>query len=176
MRLAAAITPADTSRAFAALAPLFRYPDASYDCRIGEAQRHASLDPFVAATGSLDLAARQAAYTATFDLTPACSPYLGVHLFGEENPDRARLMIGLRQTYLRAGMNPDRNELPDHVADVLELASSDCEERDDLIRLVLMPATTKMNEILSPTANPYRHLVAAALAACAEAIAPGGSS
>ena len=124
---------------FAALAQQFRYPAG---------------DPDLAAT-----------YTSTFDLAPSCSPYVGVHLFGDENPDRARLMVGLRQAYERIGMS-EGDELPDHIANVLAFAARDPEEREELILLVLVPALAKMNDILAPTANPYRHVVATALHLC----------
>jgi nitrate reductase molybdenum cofactor assembly chaperone NarJ/NarW len=138
---------------YAALAPLFRYPDAAYPQRMRDA-----------GAGTLDLAAWQTAYTSTFDLTPSCSPYLGVHLFGDENRDRARLMVGLRQSYTRAGMAVNHGELPDHIAEVLDFVDrAPGDEREDLLRLVVVPALQKMDEILRPTSNPYRHLVSAAL-------------
>jgi len=120
--------------ALAALAPRFRYPD------------------------DTDL---QPIYTATFDLAPSCSPYLGTHLFGDDSGDRARLMIGLRG----AGVAGD--ELPDHIAEVLAHAQrfSD-DEWSELVTLVLLPVLTKMDELLRATANPYRDVVAEALAIC----------
>ena len=150
--------------AFTALAPLFRYPDANY---AGNLQAAAAavpqLEPFAREIARLDLAAQQATYTMTFDLAPSCSPYLGVHLFGDENRDRGRLMVGLRLSYDRAGIGND-GELPDHVAEVLAFAEqADRDEWHDLESLVVRPALRKMDEILRPTSNPYRHLVSAAL-------------
>jgi nitrate reductase molybdenum cofactor assembly chaperone NarJ/NarW len=141
------------------LAPLFRYPEGPPSIEPGDAD----LDAFAREMSALSIAEQQSAYTATFDLAPSCTPYLGVHLFGDENPDRARLMVGLRLAYRRMGIEND-GELPDHVAEVLAFAErDDVDERDDLRRLVLVPALTKMKAILEPTANPYRHLVVAAL-------------
>ena len=138
------------------LAPLFRYPDAPLSIP-------GDLQAFATEMAALDLSQQQAAYTSTFDLAPSCTPYLGIHLFGDENPDRARLMVGLKLAYKRLGIEPS-TELPDHIAEVLEFAErDDVEERDELRQFVLVPALTKMHGILSPTANPYRHLVAAAL-------------
>ncbi|HLJ75287.1 MAG TPA: molecular chaperone TorD family protein [Thermoanaerobaculia bacterium] len=152
------------------LAPLFRYPEAPLTIE-GE-----DLAAFAKEMAALDLAGQQATYTATFDLAPSCSPYLGIHLFGEENRDRARLMVGLKLAYKRLGIDSriDSNgELPDHVAEVLAFAEVDeAEEREELRRFVLLPALTKMNAILAPTANPYRHLVATAL----RQAAAGGAS
>ena len=106
-----------------------------------------------------------AVYTATFDLGPSCSPYVGVHLFGDENPDRARLMVGLRLAYERIGMS-EGGEMPDHIANVLAFAACETEEREELLKFVLIPALRKMNDILAPTSNPYRKVVAEALEAC----------
>ena len=120
--------------AFADLAPQFRYPSAPE---------------------------LQSIYTATFDLAPSCSPYLGTHLFGDDSRDRARLMLGLRA----AGVAGE--ELPDHIAEVLASAPrfSD-EEWRELVPLVLEPALAKMDALLRETSNPYRHAVAEALALC----------
>lgn len=136
------------------LAHLFRYPEAPIACDV---------EAFASEMNALDLSEQQATYTSTFDLAPSCTPYLGIHLFGDENPDRARLMVGLKLAYKRLGIEPN-NELPDHIAEVLAFAErDDVEERDELRQFVLIPALTKMHSILSPTSNPYRHLVAAAL-------------
>jgi nitrate reductase assembly molybdenum cofactor insertion protein NarJ len=71
-------------------------------------------------------------------------------------------MVGLRMSYRRAG-DADAAELPDHVAEVMGFASRfDDEEWRDLVPLVLAPALAKMDALLRPTSNPYRHLIAAA--------------
>ncbi|HJT17557.1 MAG TPA: molecular chaperone TorD family protein [Thermoanaerobaculia bacterium] len=141
------------------LAPLFRYPEAPLPAGDND------LAAFSNEMAPLNLSQRQSLYTSTFDLAPSCSPYVGIHLFGEENRDRARLMVGLKLAYIRAGMESS-GELPDHIADVLAFAERrDEAEHQELVDYVLLPALTKMNAILAPTKNPYRHLVAAALRA-----------
>ena len=74
-------------------------------------------------------------------------------------------MVGLRLAYKRVGMS-EGDEMPDHIANVLAFASRETEEREELMHLVLVPALKKMNEILAPTSNPYREVVAEALKAC----------
>jgi nitrate reductase delta subunit len=152
---------------FDALAPLFRYPDERYAAKVGVAQTLLSvpeLGSFAEEIALLDLKSQQAAYTSTFDLAPSCSPYVGVHLFGDENRDRARLMLGLRSSYAGLGMDTNGGELPDHIAEVLAFAARvDGEEAGELRRFILVPALKKMDEILRPTSNPFRHLVSAAL-------------
>lgn len=147
------------------LAPLFRYPTQPLVIE------RAELAAFAKEMATLDLAQQQSTYTSTFDLAPSCSPYTGIHLFGEENRDRARLMVGLKLAYQRVGMDSN-GELPDHIAEVLAFADrKDAVEHQELIDFVLLPALTKMNAILAPTKNPYRHLVAAAL----RQVSPGGA-
>ena len=161
--------------ALEALAPLFRYPDAAFPLRLAEAREVVpALEAFARETAALDAATLEVTYTSTFDLAPSCSPYLGAHLFGEDGVARARLMLGLQRS-----RSP---ELPDHIAEVLASAPRfDAEEWRDLEKLVLSPALEKMNEILSPTSNPYRHLITAASSLLPPALCPlrpdlGGAS
>jgi nitrate reductase assembly molybdenum cofactor insertion protein NarJ len=144
---------------FAALAPLFRYPDDGFRHHLDEAQRAAPpVASFANAIADVRLDSLQALYSSTFDLAPSCSPYLGSHVFGDETPERARLMLGLRMK------GAGSTELPDHIAEVLARADAfDDDEWHELRELILVPALAKMDELLRATANPYRHLVAAVL-------------
>ena len=146
-------------QALAALAPLFRYPDSEFRRKLEGAYRIVpALEHFAGAVAAVPLDELQALYSSTFDLAPLCSPYVGSHVFGDDAPERARLMVGLRSK------GAGTTELPDHVAEVLAHAPKmDSEEWRDLHSLVVRPALRKMNELLRVTANPYRHLVAAAL-------------
>ena len=142
-----------------AIAPLLRYPDGQFAENLEKARPlGASIEAFAQETSSLDLGALQTIYTSTFDLAPACSPYLGVHLFEDDGRERAALMVGLRMR----GVASDGRELPDHVAEVIASeASFDAEEWSDLVRLVLRPALARMEDLLRDSANPFRHLIAA---------------
>lgn len=155
------------SESFAALAELFRYPDAPLNvCPNGDAE----LEAFAREIAALDRGQLEATYTSTFDLAPSCSPYLGAHLFGDEGPERGRLLIGLRGSYANAGVDFDESELPDHIAEVLAFAAhEEAEEWADLVRLILVPALTKMDELVRGSSNPYRHLIAAARKTAAQA-------
>jgi nitrate reductase delta subunit len=166
---------------FAALAELFRYPDGSFSHRLDVAQRvlceDGALDAFAVETSSLGTPELEATYTSTFDLAPSCSPYLGAHLFGSEDRDRGRLLLGLRSSCQRAGVDVDDRELPDHIAHVLQLAAhEEQEEWPDLVRLILVPALEKMEALVAPSTNPYRHLIAAAHHAGEVALCRGGQS
>ena len=146
-----------TRATLAALAPLYRYPEERVDAH---AEAHGEpLASFFAEMRALPLAQQQELYTRTFDLAPSCSPYLGVHLFGDDDSRRARLMMGLRRIQKRGP------ELPDHIAEVLAIAESfDEAEWGELVALVLGPALAVMHMSLCDSANPYRHLVAATAA------------
>ena len=149
------------------VAPLLRHPDGLFPLHLRDAMERPDPDlaAFAEEARRCALAELQSVYTSTFDLAPSCSPYLGIHLFGDESRDRARLMVGLRMAYRREGSAGDA-ELPDHVAEVLGFATRFAEDEwDELTRLVLVPALTRMDELLRNSVNPYRHVVAAALRA-----------
>ena len=186
MTLAPVMESNRAREASTALAPLFRYPDHEYSRWLTRARRVLSeldpdaaraLDAFAEDVSEVKPGELQATYTSTFDLAPSCSPYLGVHLFGDEARDRARLLVGLRGEYAKRDTTTEQGELPDHVAEVLSFANEFGEkEWSDLVQLVLAPALRAMDGLLSPSTNPYRHLIAAARHLSAAAEPTGGES
>ena len=119
------------------------------------------IDQFRSNWCSLTLQERQETYTRTFELTPACAPYVSVHLFGEESFARSRFMTGLAQTYARFGLDT-RGELPDHLSIVLRAYEwLEPEERKDLRDYCLAKALTAMQSALSRSHNLYLDLVTA---------------
>jgi nitrate reductase delta subunit len=166
------------SNAFATLSRLFRYPDGPIDCLNVDVPDVArgSVEAFAREVSALDRDQLESAYTSTFDLAPSCSPYVGAHLFGEDDRDRGRLLAGLRMTYEKTGLRFDERELPDHIAEVLAFAEhEEAEEWPELVKLILVPALTKMDAVLRSSTNPYRHLVAAARQASEAALIRGES-
>ena len=171
------------ARINASLAPLFMWPGEDYLQQIDAARASAAfcdrqsarkLQELANGLGGLTASEREITYTATFDLAPSCSPYLGIHLFGEDSRDRSRLMVGLRTTFDSAGHDCG-GELPDHLAVVLSFASHfEEEEWGDLVHLILVPALEKMDELLAKTANPYRHLLSATRSLSRTALEEGG--
>jgi nitrate reductase delta subunit len=94
-------------------------------------------------------------YTDTFDLQPACYPYVGHHLFGSENR-RGEFMAGLKKRYLARGFSADP-ELPDNLAVILRFLGR-CpgrEEEDELVQECLVPALDRMISSLQESSNPY---------------------
>jgi nitrate reductase molybdenum cofactor assembly chaperone NarJ/NarW len=170
--------------ALRSLAPLFVWPGLACDDEVGrardllraDAEAARDLGSFTEEICRLELADREILYTSTFDLAPSCSPYLGVHLFEEDNLARGRLMIGLRSSYVAGGIDPGL-ELPDHIALVLAFATRfSREEWPDLVRLILLPALDRMESALAGTTNPYRHLVSATRRLCLAAAEEGGTA
>jgi nitrate reductase molybdenum cofactor assembly chaperone NarJ/NarW len=185
MSRAEAPVAAGCRAALASLAPLFSWPDAGWRgdldaamASVAEADTAAArrLAAFAEQSRALTGSELEVTYTATFDLAPSCSPYLGVHLFENDDQSRARLMIGLRSSYTAGGVDAG-GELPDHVA--LALAYAPRFEGDvwpDLGRMVLAPAFERMEKALSDTSNPYRHLISAARLLSLAAASEGGDA
>jgi nitrate reductase delta subunit len=92
----------------------------------------------------MPLTQMQEIYTRTFDLQPACYPYVGYHLFGEDYR-RGLFMSGLKRHYLSSGFSTDK-ELPDHLAVMLRFLaqSPQDKENDGLLHECLILALEKM--------------------------------
>jgi nitrate reductase delta subunit len=119
-----------------------------------------ALGRFAAAMSALPPDEREGLYTATFDVTPVCVPYVSIHLFGEENFKRGEFMAALQARYRQAGFDA-RGELPDHLAVLLRFAArTDEPERRELFQFCLLGPVARMIEALSET-NPYRSLLQA---------------
>jgi nitrate reductase molybdenum cofactor assembly chaperone NarJ/NarW len=104
-------------------------------------------------------------YSSTFDLDPACAPYVGHHLCGEDSPRRGTFMARLADVYRQdgfAGAGP-QGELPDHLAVVLRYLSAvpAGTNRQALLEDGLVPALDRMLAAPLDDDNPYRSLLAA---------------
>jgi nitrate reductase delta subunit len=156
----------------AAMAGLLDSPGKGFDADVESALRAADVDKATAAALAcfahamlpLPLTVRQELHAATFEITPACVPYLSIHLFGEENYQRGVFMAALRQRYAEVGFVAS-DELPDHLAVVLRYAAvAGQDEARDLAQYCLLTPLTRLFGGLSP-ANPYRDLLVAIHAA-----------
>ncbi|HET7826922.1 MAG TPA: nitrate reductase molybdenum cofactor assembly chaperone [Anaeromyxobacter sp.] len=123
----------------------------------------AALSRFAAAVEAFPPGAIEELYTSTFDVEPACVPYVGVQLLGDGDTLRGLLLAKLAELYAHEGYTP-REELPDHVAEVLGFlaVAAPGAARDDLVRDGLLPALGKMVDALEERGNPYREVLAAA--------------
>ena len=110
--------------AYAGIARMFDYPQDATELRTARDAASSFLDEHgldcSLASFAMDapLARMQEEYVALFDFNPATAPYLGHHLFGD-NQKKGGYMIGLKQEYGRHGFIPPGNELPDHLSVVL---------------------------------------------------------
>lgn len=153
--------------AFRSLSRALEYPDSGLEPalraaheKLEEAFPQACLlfDRFAAAFLALDQDRREELSTATFDITPACVPYVSIHLFGEENFKRGEFMASLGNRHAEAGFD-SRGELPDHIAVLLRFAAEiDEAERRELVEFCLLGPVEKMISSLSEE-NPYRALL-----------------
>ncbi|MFJ6551846.1 nitrate reductase molybdenum cofactor assembly chaperone [Streptomyces luteogriseus] len=112
---------------------LLAYPDEQFEQRLALAGRVAATLPEPVArpllrftahaekTAPADLAA---AYVATFDHRKRCCLYLTYYAHGDTRK-RGVGLLRLKQTYAAAGWRLGDDELPDHLAVVLEFAATD---------------------------------------------------
>lgn len=98
-------------------------------------------------------------YTATFDLQPACHPYIGYQLCGESQK-RALFLMQLQQLYRRHDFTAGA-ELPDHLATVLRFVAGvdDQQSREEIIHDGILPALDKMLLQAECATNPYVQLL-----------------
>ncbi len=130
-------------------------------------------------TGTDGLAA---AYVATFDHRKRCCPYLTYYAHGDTRK-RGLALVRLKQTYARAGWRLTDDELPDHLAVVLEFAATDpetglrllTEHRAglELLRLALRDDHAPWAELLSSVSATLPALAGEERAAVARLAAEG---
>ena len=148
------------------LGRLLEYPGHGQLDREGEAAarllpENLPLTGFLASMALLNPDQREELYTATFDVTPRCVPYLSIHLFGEENFKRGEFMAALHHQYETRGFEIG-GELPDHIGTVLRYAATlEDPERRELLEFCILGPLAKITGSLAEE-NPYRHLLAAA--------------
>jgi nitrate reductase delta subunit len=147
---------------------LLSYPDE--DRRGTAGQLLAQLDGSVAKQLSQTLAALQTVeplqaaqdYVATFDLRRRATMYLTYWTAGDTR-NRGDAMLSFAKVYRAAGVNPPRDEAPDHLPVVLEFAATvDPESGLRLLAEHRVPIEV-LHQALSERASPYAHAVAAVL-------------
>ena len=149
------------------LADLLRYPDA----RLMRAPDDSpEIREFFDEIERVDPEGMEELYTQTFDLNPVATLEIGWHLWGEQY-ERGRFLADLRALQASLGID-EGTELPDHLTVLLETL----DRMDDPAPLAerIAPALAKIAAPLEEHGNPYRHLIAAAVAllpACGEKVA-----
>jgi nitrate reductase delta subunit len=117
-------------------------------------------------------------YTAAFDMSASCCPFVGYHLFGD-GYQRSAFMLELRKRYDEWSFSAGR-ELPDHLAVMLRFLAvcGSAEEREVIIREAILPALERMLDpekhpdaaADSPGVSPYRQVLGALGAALARTL------
>jgi nitrate reductase delta subunit len=103
-------------------------------------------------------------YSSTFDLDPACAPYVGHHLCGD-GPQRGVFLSRLADVYRKDGfaVTAADGELPDHLSVVLRYlaAVAGGADRQALLDDALVPALDRMLASLDDPRNVYRSVLSA---------------
>ncbi|MFE1294016.1 nitrate reductase molybdenum cofactor assembly chaperone [Streptomyces sp. NPDC058731] len=112
---------------------LLAYPDEQFEKRLALAGRVAATLPepvarpllrFTTHAGQTTTSDLATAYVATFDHRKRCCPYLTYYAHGDTRK-RGIALLRLKQTYAAGGWRLGDDELPDHLAVVLEFAATD---------------------------------------------------
>ena len=181
-------TPESMRLTLRALARLLAYPDAELRAQMPAlidalqaeqalpAARVTELQALVQQVCAMDAYEAEGRYVDTFDRGHRTSLHLFEHIHGDSR-ERGPALIDLTQTYERAGLYLDAQELPDHLGVVLEFAST---QPTAVAREFLAEMAHILNALFSALqakASPYASVLAAVLEAAGEtaqavAIAP----
>ncbi len=149
-----------------ALSRLFTYPGQDYGGRAEDCRQAWAAQPAVAALLAAfaegirgrSSEALEEAYTATFDLNPACALEIGWHLFGESY-ERGEFLVKVRQSLLRHGV-AESAELPDHLSLLLPLLGRmPADEAARFTSACLLSALEKMTASLAGKGNLFEPLL-----------------
>jgi nitrate reductase molybdenum cofactor assembly chaperone NarJ/NarW len=99
-------------------------------------------------------------YVETFDLQRRCCLYLTYYTHGDTRR-RGLALLRFRQLYRAAGMEVTNEELPDHLAVVLEFSAAGYTK--DAVKLLVehRPGLDLLYSALSAVSSPYAHAVSA---------------
>jgi len=128
-------------------------------------------DAFGELVRSSTLAELQEDYVAHFDFNPAAAPYLGHHLYGD-NQKKGAYMIRVKQEYLRYDFTPEGNELPDHLAVLLGFLAHLARRGEHAVRRqfiaeLVLPGLDKLVASCAPRdLSPWLTLIEAAGLLC----------
>ncbi len=105
-----------------------------------------------------NLIGMQGDYVRTFDMTPEHDLHLTHHLFGDDS-GRGPALIDLSEHYKSAGLEVDKNEIPDFLPLILEYVST----LDDMQARVFLGDAAKVISILADNLqkakSPYAQLL-----------------
>lgn len=149
---------------YSAFAGILDYPEQSISELVGECLAQVSVEApeacaqlidFQSAIAQKSLGQLQEVYTNAFDLRPDCTPNLGYHLFGDD-ARRGLFLAELKERMEARGIALGV-ELPDHITLILRYLDSAEEERPPVIEDCLLPAVSRMVQVIEQSGNPYEH-------------------
>jgi nitrate reductase molybdenum cofactor assembly chaperone NarJ/NarW len=156
------------------LSALLRYPDAAFRDAVPDlvqaldveralpASRLTELTALLRQFQTMDPFETEARFVETFDRGRATSLHLFEHVHGDSR-DRGPALVDLGQTYERAGLAFEGDELPDHLSVVLEFTST---QPRDVARAFLDEIVHILNAVFSALrerGSPYASVIAAVL-------------
>ena len=154
------------SHAWQAQSLLLAYPDEQFGQHLDLAERVAATLPgpvaepllrFTAHAGRTNPTDLATAYVATFDHRRRCCPYLTYYAHGDTRK-RGLALLRLKQSYAAAGWRLGDDELPDHLAVVLEFAATDPVEGTRLLT-GHRAGLELMRLALTDDGSPWAHLL-----------------
>lgn len=172
-----------TAELYASLARMLDYPQDKKGLltalgvvqkHLAEAGKECSLASYREFLLGSTLAEIQEEYVATFDFNPAVAPYLGHHLYGD-NQKKGEYLIALKGEYGRHGYRPLGNELPDHLPLMLWFLAhltcgGDTGARREFTGRFLLPGVEKLADGFGASRrdSPWRPVVEAVRLICGE--------
>ena len=102
-------------------------------------------------------------YVETFDMRRKCSPYLTYWTHGDTR-NRGMALLHFKEAYREGGVTIDEQELPDHLAVVLEFAACDDAELGNALLAEHRGVIGLLHQALVDMETPYANVLAAALA------------
>lgn len=133
--------------------------DCSADLAPESQEAHLHLAAFLDGVAGKSIGQLQEIYTNAFDLRPDCTPNLGYHLFGDDGR-RGLFLAELKGRMVSSGIALGC-ELPDHISLLLRYMQQNEEECRTLIEDCMLPAVSRMADVLDSSENPYKHVLRA---------------
>lgn len=109
------------------------------------------------------LRALQESYVDTFDHRRRCCPYLTYYAYGDTRK-RGMALLRIKQAYRAAGLELGADELPDHLAVVLEFAATGDADAGRLLLLEHRAGLEVLRLALADAGSPYADVVRAVCA------------
>ncbi|TXH44632.1 MAG: nitrate reductase molybdenum cofactor assembly chaperone [Actinobacteria bacterium] len=166
----------DCAAARLACSWLLTYPDDRLLARLDNitevalAQPTATREPllaFLAHVADTPLLALQQHYVALFDMRRRACPYLSYWTDGETR-NRGMALVRFKQAYAEAGFTLGDDELPDHLAVVLEFAALGDRLTGDALLVEHRGAIGLLRDSLAKMDSAYAHVLDAVLATLPE--------